>query len=559
MIMRGMMQIFQSRLSPKLNTFSRAFCIFSLLISVIPTALATAQTKSACEKLKDLQLPDTAIVSAESVAAGPFTLPPGMPAPAVDVPAFCRVKGQIKPTSDSNISFEVWMPAAQWNGRFEQLGNGGLGGSINLFLLAAQLKKGYATAATDDGHQAIAVDASWAIGHPEKVKDFGYRAVHETNLKAKKIISAFYQKPPAYSYFNGCSEGGREAMMEAQRYPEDFNGILAGAAALEWTKLMFAFAWNAQALNSPASFIPEPKRHAVREAALAACGTQDGVKDDFIKNPLGCHFDPSVLACKGSDSDNCLTTQQVEALKKIYAGPRNPRTGQQISPGYEPGAEDIAGIPGISFESYVFGSGPGTSLDAIFSSAFFSGFVFEKPGWKFSDLNFDKDVATTEEKVGAVMNAANPDLTAFRAHGGKLLQYHGWNDGSPPPRHSVDYYEAVTEKMGGLDKTKNFYRLFMAPGMMHCGSGPGPNLFGNMLDFGATNDPVRNIFAALEKWTEQGVAPDKIIATKYQEDNPAKGVEMTRPLCPYPELAKWGGKGATSEAQNWSCQALPSK
>ena len=549
------MQNFQSRLSMKQNTFRRVPCIFSLLIFVIPTALATAQTKSACEKLKALQLPDTFIDSAESVAAGPFTLPPGMPAPSVDVPSFCRVKGQIKPTSDSDITFEVWMPAAQWNGKFEQLGSGGLGGSINLFLLAAEMKKGYATAATDDGHQAIAVDASWALGHPEKVKDFGYRAVHETNLKARKIISAFYQKPPAFSYFNGCSEGGREAMMEAQRYPEDFNGILAGAAALAWTKLMFAFAWNAQALNSPASFIPEAKRHAVREAALAACGTQDGVKDDFIKDPLRCHFDPSVLACKGADSDNCLTAEQVTALKKIYAGPRNPRTGRQISPGYEPGAEDIAGIPGISFESYVFGSGPGTSLDAIFSSAFFSGFVFEKPGWKFSDLNFDKDVATTEEKVGSVMNAANPDLTAFRARGGKLLQYHGWNDGSPPPRHSVDYYESVTKKMGGLDKTKDFYRLFMAPGMMHCGSGPGPNLFGNMLDFGATNDPDRNIFTALEKWTEQDVAPDKIIATKDHEDNPAKGVEMTRPLCPYPELAKWNGKGATSDAQNWSCQA----
>jgi Tannase and feruloyl esterase len=470
------------------------------------------------------------------------------------VPAFCRVRGEIKPSPDSHITFEVWMPAAQWNGKFEQLGNGGLAGSINLFLLAAEMKKGYATAATDDGHQAAPTDGAWAVGHPEKVKDFGYRAVHETSARAKKIIGAFYQKSPSYAYFKGCSEGGREALMEAQRYPEDFNGILAGAPAHKWTDLMFGFAWNAQALNSPASFISEPKRHAVREAALAACGEQDGVKDDFIKDPLRCHFNPSVIACKGSISDNCLTPEQMEALKRIYEGPRNSRTGEPISPGYEPGTEDTAGIPGISFESYVFGAAPGASLDAIFSSAFFAGFIFDNPNWKFSDLNFDSDVRKTEEKVGSAMNATNPDLAAFRAHGGKLLQYHGWNDGSPSPHHSVDYYNSVIKKMGGLDKTEDFYRLFMVPGMMHCGSGPGPNLFGNMLDFGAANDADHNIYAALERWVEQGVAPGAVIAKKYVDDDPTKSVEMTRPLCPYPQVAKWSGKGATSEAQNWSCQ-----
>jgi feruloyl esterase len=559
MMMRWLRLTNQFSSSSKPLFFSRALCILSLGISMIIASLASAQEKSNCEKIKDLQLPDTSILSAESVAAGPFTLPPGSPAPSVDVTAFCRVRGEIKPSSDSHVTFEVWMPAAQWNGKFEQLGNGGLAGSINLFSLAGAMNKGYATAGTDDGHQATPIDGSWAIGHPEKVKDFGYRAVHETNAKAKKIIQAFYRKPAAYSYFNGCSEGGREAMMEAQRYPEDFNGILAGAAALKWTDLLFAFAWNAQALNSPTSFIPEAKRHAIREAALAACGAQDGVKDDFIKDPLRCHFDPSVLTCKGADSDSCLTAEQVEALKKIYSGPRNPRTGEQISPGYEPGTEDTAGIPGISFASYVFGAAPGASLDAMFSTAFFSGFVFDNPGWKFSDLNFDKDVTTTEQKVGASLNATNPDLSAFRKHGGKLLEYHGWNDGSPSPHHAVDYYEDVTKKMGGLKKTEDFYRLFMVPGMMHCGGGPGPNLFGNMLDFNPSPDADQNIFAALEKWTEQGVAPDKILARKYQDDNPSKRIEMTRPLCPYPQVAKWSGKGPASEAQNWSCQAPQGK
>lgn len=525
-----------------------------MIYSFVAICSCLAHPQQACEKLKDLKLKDTSPLSAESIPAGPFALPPGLPAKSVDVPVFCRVHGEIKPTPDSLIKFEVWLPA-EWNGKFEQLGSGGLSGSINLFVLAAEMKKGFATAGTDDGHQGSPVDGSWVIGHPEKIKDFGYRAVHETNEKSKQIVAAFYQKAPKYSYFNGCSEGGREAMMEAQRYPEDFNGILAGATAHKWTELMAAFAWNAQALNSTASFISPAKRNAIREAALAACGSQDGVKDVYIKDPLSCHFDPSVLLCKDSDSDGCLTADQLSALKKIYSGPKNPRTGKQISSGYEPGAEGVQGIPGIAFDSYVYGAGPGTSLDAIFSSAFYGGFVFENPTWKFSDLNFDKDIATTQEKVGASLDANNPDLSAFRAHGGKLIHYHGWNDGSPSPHHSVEYYDDVMAKMGGFKKTSKFYRLFMVPGMMHCGAGPGPNLFGNMLDFTAPNDPDRNIFVALERWTEQGVAPDKIIATKYTNDDPSKGVEMTRPLCPYPQISKWTGKGAASDAQNWTCQA----
>jgi feruloyl esterase len=527
------------------------------LRSIVYSSLAiwscVAQAQQSCEKLKELKLADTSALSAESIASGPFALPPGLPAQSVDVPAFCRVRGEIRPTLDSLIKFEVWLPA-DWNGKFEQVGSGGLAGSINIFFLAADMKRGYATAGTDDGHQGSGVDGSWVIGHPEKVKDFGYRAVHQTNEKAKQIIAAFYQKGPKYSYFNGCSEGGREAMMEAQRYPEDFNGILAGATAHKWTELMAAFAWNAQALNSAASFISPAKRNAIREAALAVCGSQDGVKDTYIKDPLSCRFDPSVLLCKDSDSDSCLTAEQLAALKKIYSGPKNPRTGKQISSGYEPGAEGVPGVPGIAFDSYVYGAAPGASLDAIFSSAFYGGFVFENPNWKVSDLNFDKDIATTQEKVGPSLDANNSDLSAFRARGGKLIHYHGWNDGSPSPHHSVEYYEDVMAKMGGFKQTSKFYRLFMAPGMMHCGSGLGPNLFGNMLDFAAPNDADHNIFAALERWTEQGVAPDKIIATKYANDDPSKGVEMTRPLCPYPQIAKWTGKGATSEAQNWVCK-----
>ena len=282
-----------------------------------------------CSALSTLSLPGASVTSADVVAA--TVQPP--------VAAYCRVKGVATPTADSKISFEVWMPVDGWNGEFLQLGNGGLAGSINYPPMMQQVARHYAVAATDDGHTGAGTDGSWAVGHPEKVIDFGYRAVHETSVEAKAVVTAFYGHAAKYAYFNGCSEGGREALMEAQRFPEDFNGILVGSPAGNWSGLMEGFAWNAQALLSdPASYIPEKKRPIIEAAALKACGTQRGVTDPFIDDPLSCHFDPSPLQCKGEDSEACLTAPQVvRALKKIYAGASNPKTGQRLYPGYVPG------------------------------------------------------------------------------------------------------------------------------------------------------------------------------------------------------------------------------
>lgn len=525
-------------------------------IAVTAFALASVGSASAfaqqsCERLKFLQLPQTTITSAKSVPAGPFKLSSDF-MPSVDLPSFCRVTAELKPTSDSLIKIEVWMPAESWNQKFEQVGNGGLAGSINLFALANELKKGFAAAGTDDGHEGQGTDGSWALGHPERVKDFGYRAVHETSVAAKKIIDAYYQRSPSYAYFNGCSEGGREALMEAQRYPEDFNGILAGAPAHYWTQIMAAFAWNAQALSAPGAFLSEPKRRAVQAAALAACGAQDRVTDKFVKDPLRCHFDPAVLLCKSGDSDACLTQPQVNAMKKIYSGPKD-SAGKRLSAGYEPGAEAEPGLPGISTSSYIFGTAPGMNLDSMFSAAFYSSFVFGDPTWKVSQLNFDRDIATSEAKVGAILNASNPDLNKFLGYGGKLIVYHGWNDGSPPPRHSVEYFDAVAAKMGGVTKTLKFYRLFLAPGMMHCGQGAGPDEFGNTLDFTPSNDATHNIFVALEDWVEKGRAPAQVVAKRHQDNVSTNPIEMTRPLCPYPQQAKWNGRGDTNDVANWRC------
>jgi len=301
-----------------------------LLIALLMVPALFAQ--QSCESLANLKLPHTTITSASVVGEGPLSVAaaPGAPNAPVVVPARCEVKGIIKPASDSEIKFALWLPASAWNGKYRQEGNGGWAGNIPYQAMIDPLRRGYATAGTDDGHEGGVTGASWAIGHPEKLVDFGHRAVHETNLQARSIIRAFYGRDPSLAYFVGCSDGGREALMEAQRYPEDFNGIIAGAPANNWSHLFTGFVWNEQALlKDSASSIQPAKLPAIQNAALAACDALDGVKDGLIEDPRVCRFDPSVLTCKGTESNECLTTPQVEALRRIYAGPKNPRTASR--------------------------------------------------------------------------------------------------------------------------------------------------------------------------------------------------------------------------------------
>ena len=448
------------------------------------------------------------------------------------------------------------MPATDWNGELLQLGNGGLAGSINYPPMLQQIALHYAVAATDDGHTGAATDGTWAMGHPEKVTDFGYRAVHDANVDAKLLVTAFYGHSQRFAYFNGCSEGGREALMEAQRFPNDFDGILVGAPAADWTGLMEGFAWNAQALlKDPASYIPEKKRPAIEAAALKACGTDGSVSDAFINDPLSCHFDPSPLLCTAGDSDSCLSAAQLTAVKRIYADARNSTTGKSLYPGYEPGPEAEPGLAGLSYSSYIYGPVAPMTLDIIFSSTFLGNAVFQKPGYSSLTFDFDKDAAVVDAAVGGKLNANNPDLKSFKAHGGKMLHYHGWYDGSPSPLASVAYYRSVIARMGGLESTQDFYRLYMVPGMMHCGTGPGPNSFGNPTDTSGTMDPGHNIFSALRDWVETGKVPAAVVATKYPGDDSTKPPSMTRPLCPFPQMAVWDGKGNTSSASSFNCRA----
>jgi feruloyl esterase len=526
----------------------------------------TAAVAASCESIAKLALPNTSITIAAPVAAGPFRPPPGPPIPRVPeleqanswgtaflppeplarVPAYCRVAGVIQPSSDSHIQFEVWMPISGWNGKFQGVGNGGFAGAISYMAMAVALAHGYATASTDTGHHGSALDSTWALKHPELVIDFAYRAIHETAAAAKAVIGAFYGEAPHHSYFNSCSNGGRQALMEAQRFPADYDGIIAGDPGNYWTHILAAGLWDKQMTLEPGSYISAAKLPALQAAGLAACDAIDGVKDGVIEDPERCHFDPATLLCKGPESDACLTAPQVAALKKLYAGPRN-SSGGRILPGYLPGGE----AEPDGWALWVTGPSPDKGLILSYSTQFFQNMVYENPAWDFRTFDLDRDTQAADRKLGAIMNATDPDLSRFKDRGGKLIIYHGWSDAALPALNTVDYYQSVVSKMGPQE-AGTFIRLFMAPGMQHCGGGSGPNGFG--MTPGSEGDPLHDIDAAVKHWVEDGVAPQEIIATKYKiPSKAASGAARTRPLCPYPQVARWNGTGSTDDAANFTC------
>jgi len=506
-----------------------------------------------CENLTSLKAADTTITAAEKVAAGGF-VPTGGPADGQagfdykKVPEFCRVRGVIQPSRDSHIEFEVWLPASGWNGRYEGLGNGGFAGSIDYGGLADAVANGYAASGTDTGHKGGAVNAQWALGHPEKITDFGYRAIHATAEDAKALIAAFYGSRASHSYFSSCSNGGREALMEAQRFPEDYDGILAGAPAYYWTHLLATAASENVFLNDPATRIPASKIPAIQAATLAACDAKDGVKDGLLGDPPGCHFDPSVLLCKETESDACLTGPQVASLKKIYEGPHD-SSGTPFFPGRVPGGE--GGFTGWGL--WITGAQPMTSLMYGFGTGFFSDFVFNDASWDYRTFQLDRDAKIADDRFARTLNATDPDLKRFRDRGGKLILYHGWSDAAISPLNSINYFRSVQAKLGAKS-TEGFVRLYLAPGMQHCGGGPGPSSFGQAQVEG---DRQHSVTKALEGWVENRQAPAQIIATKFKVDNnPATGAIRTRPLCPYPQVAKYNGSGSTDDAANFAC-AMP--
>jgi hypothetical protein len=498
-----------------------------------------------CQTMETLSLPESKIEFAQPAAATTMLGPGGV---LVKTPAFCRVGGIIRPSSDSDIHFEVWLPESGWNGRFRGTGNGGFAGSINYAEMAAALRDGYATASTDTGHRADGIDADWALGHPEKITDFGYRAIHEMTVKAKAVIQSFYGEAAKHSFFSSCSNGGRQALMEAQRFPEDYDGILAGAPANDWTHLLVANFYSSAIpmLENPASYIPPEKIPAIARAVLAACDAIDGVKDGILSNPTSCHFDPAAIVCRAAETDACLTPPQAASLKRIYAGARS-ADGTPIYPGYEPGGETGGG----GWSSWITGPKLGQSAGILFSTGFMRNMVFNNASWSYKGTDLGDTLAASDTKMAGTLNSTDANLKPFQARGGKLIVYHGWSDAAIPPVNAIAYYESVGKALGE-DNIHSFLRLYMLPGMQHCAGGPGPNSFGQ---FGVlkAGDAQHDIFTALVDWVEKGSAPSAIVATKYTSDNSAEPVEMTRPICPYPLAAQYDGRGDYKQAESFRC------
>ena len=522
------------------------------LVLVVACLAAFPAAATTCEGLTGLALPNNSSVTSATSIVPPFTTPVGIFGGATISVPFCRVIGVSMPTSDSHITFEVWLPpTATWNRRLEGIGDGGYTGTINYPAMAVGLARNYAVANNDLGHTGST--GIFALGHPEKIADWGNRGDHVTAVAAKAIVAAYYNANPTHSYFTGCSNGGHEALMEAQRYPEDYEGFVAGASANYWTHQSTAWVWEEErsGLDNLASIVPPSKLPMVAQAAVAACDALDGVVDGLINDPRQCDFDPATLLCQAGDALTCLTAPQVQAIKEVYQGPVNPRTGQQLYPGLERGGE--YGWPGD----------PGS-----LGRDFFKDFLFQNPNWDYHALDFDHDIALADAEMSPVIDSINPDLSAFRDRGGKLIMYHGWNDPRVNPRNSINYFNEVAyliagahgRKLGDLEygnavrETQSFLRLFMAPGMGHCGGGPGPNAFGGPFGLAAPEiDPEHDMLSALEQWVERGVAPDQIIATYYANNVRAQGISMQRPLCPYPEEAVYTGSGNTNDAANFVC------
>jgi feruloyl esterase len=477
----------------------------------------------ACGALSQVTLTHGTVLSAVAMPPAAFTPPNAAnAAPAAtfaSLPAFCRVRLKLTPSTDSDIRVEIWLPLAGWNHKIQAAGNGGLGGAIPYREMAAALKAGYATAGTDTGH--VGSNADFVAGHPEKLVDFAYRAVHEMTVAAKTMIAAHYGAQLVRSYFNSCSTGGRQALIEAQRFPDDFDGLVAGGASWDQMRLYAARVWlNTYVNRTPEAVIPASKYSVIHNAVLAQCDALDGVRDGVIEDPSRCSFDYATLACAGGDRPDCLTRNQVETAKAMTSPIRDPKSGAVLHPGrYYPGAE--LGWGGVA------GPSPsGESLEGMQKIVF-------SPGWDHHTITV-ADVERAVQADNGLLYGGDPDVSRFFRRGGKLLMYHGWADPLVTPDTSLIMFKRITEIVGPA--ASNALALFMVPGMAHCDGGPGTDVF----------DTV----AALDRWVASGRKPQSIVASHMT----AGVVDRTRPLCAYPATAKYIGTGSTDDARNFRCQ-----
>lgn len=544
------------RFCSKRNSFTqlKGFLVAPPLAVAAAMLNASPASAAVCSDMMGVSLPNTTITMAQPYAAG-ATVSGKTKAPV----GLCRVAGTIKPGPDSNIHFEVWIPTdGSWNGKYQQIGNGGFAGSISLSGIANAVSRGYATAGTDDGTSGPPSGAPAFIGNTDVLLDYGYRAIKATTDDSRAIVNALMGQAPTYSYFVGCSDGGREALQEAQRYPNDFDGIIVGSPVndqvgefgAEYLFDMQATLTGPQTDGAPDAYIPASKLALLSNAALDRCAGKDGglATDAFLNDPRQCHFNPETVKCKpGQDPDSCLTPAQVNAAQQLYAGPHDKNV--LLFPGLEPGGESAAGdwgtwISGASPASpgAQFGLGQGFACDLVLGVA----------SCNYLSVDVMEQDDTARQFLQPILSSVNPDLRPFKAHGGKMIQYAGWADSAIAPENGLNYYRKVTQTIGD---PHDFYRVFMVPGMAHCGGGAGPNAFGNGTSNGPVIDADHDLVKALERWVEQGLAPDRIIATHYMSNDPAQPVQFQRPLCPYPQRAEYLGNNDPSNAESFKCVA----
>jgi len=517
-----------------------ALAALGCMLGTTPAAAAS------CESLAALALPDGKVTSAEVVAAGAFVPPggggmltggPGGQAVYKSAPAFCRVAAALSPTSDSDIKIEVWLPVEKWNGKLVGVGNGVWAGNIAYSTMAETVAKGYAAAATDTGHVGDGMSGAFAAGHPEKLVDFGHRAVHEMTVNAKRFVEAYYGKKQQRSLWVSCSTGGRQGLMEAYRYPDDYDGISSMAPANPMVGLMVSTMWSDYAATrAPERKLSMPQLMAAGKAYVAACDEKDGVKDGLVGAPERCDFDPAAIQCKDGGGDGCLTAGQVAALRDIYGAVKNPRTGEKVFAGFEPGSEQ-------QLMMLVMGEEP-----FPVATSYFRDLVFADPKWDFKSFDYDKDVEKARAFGSDILDVPGDGPVKFLEGGGKLLLSHGWADGLIPARNTIDFYQSLTgalEAKKASGKAKDSVALFMIPGMGHCGGGDGPTSV--------------DMLSEIDRWVETGKKPERIIASRGAQPGapgrpPAAATPQTRPLCPWPTVAAYKGTGSTDEAANFECK-----
>jgi feruloyl esterase len=529
-------------------------------------ALAGSAQATTCDGLATLSLPHAAITSAKIVEAGAFVRP-GRPNDKSygDVPAFCLVQGVSTPVPGSHIGFYVWLPApARWSQRLHTVGNGAYGSTPYYAQLADRVRAGDVGVATDTGHTGGNDDLSFGNDNVEAIRDWGGgRAVHEATVAAKALTLAYYGKPQAHAYFSGSSTGGHEALAMAQRYPGDFDGIIAGAPGNNRSHLNMQFLWefvhNHPRGDNQHPIVPNDKLRVLHEAVTKACDPADGVSDGVIQNPPECHFDLQSLKCAGDDKPDCLTAQQIAVVSAIYQGPRDARTGQAIFPGFPFGSEgegDSPKYPGWS----EFWANP-AHPDEPARADFFRNWVFHDPNWNWWDFNWGSDVDRVDAAIAPLINATDPNLDRFRAHGGKLIMFIGWSDPVGSANEATDYYESLVARAKGksraakLADTAKFARYYMIPGMGHTAGGPGATNVSSATRESAppVSDARHDMALALYDWVEKGRAPGPLIATHYsQGSGPSGTVAFQRPLCVYPAVARYQG-GDTNAAASFRC------